>query len=95
MPEYDGPERRRSDAALAEMLGRIDERTKTIVETIPTLATKERVDALAEKITITDGKIESHTKNHQDMAVNRNLIAGSYITGFAGVVGLFIALFKH
>jgi hypothetical protein len=83
------------------LLARIDERVNMILEALPKLATCERVDAVEDKAEHAYAKAASvhtevteHVKNHESMAVNRNLIAGSYIGGLAALAGVLYALFR-
>ena len=86
---------------LAVMLARIDERVDMILKALPNLATCERVDAVEDKAEHAYAKaasvhdeITKHTNSHEAMAVNRNLIVGSYIGGIAALGAALVAIFK-
>jgi hypothetical protein len=93
--EYSGPERRQEKLDFSAMLARIDERTASMQETMKTLASKERVDAVESKACEAQSAIRDHISNHQSMGINRNLIAGSYATAGVGLLAAIIAIFKH
>jgi hypothetical protein len=83
------------------LIARIDERVSMILEALPKLATVERVNAVADKAEHAYAKAASvhtevteHVKNHESMAVNRNLILGSYLGGVGAIVAALIALFR-
>ena len=83
------------------LLARIDERVEMILKALPTYATCERVDAVMDKAQHAYAKaasvhdeITKHTDSHEAMAVNRNLIVGSYIGGIAALGAALVAIFK-
>ena len=66
------------------LLARIDERVTTLYDERSKYATYERVDAIEDKAEHAYAKaasvhteIQDHVKNHEAMAINRNLILGS------------------
>ena len=80
--EYSGHDRRRGDSETAAMIARIDERTKVIVETIPTLATRERVDAVEEKL---DTHLETHVSRGGIIAAWAG-VAVALVLGLLGLI---------
>lgn len=56
---------RRSNADLIEMIARIDERTKTIVEQLPAKASCESVDRANDRIARVEERIDEHIKKGQ------------------------------
>lgn len=84
----------------ARMLVETNTMVKMIYERLPSFASCERVDAVEDKAEHAYAKAASvhneltdHTKAHESMAVNRNLIAGSYIGGIAALAGVVYAIF--
>lgn len=83
------------------LLARIDERVTTLYDERSKYATYERVDAIEDKAEHAYAKaasvhteIQDHVKNHEAMAINRNLILGSYLGGVGAIVAALIALFR-
>jgi len=77
-----------------ELLIRLDERMRTLTSQLPTFVSCDRVDALEDRVDYTYNKIADHVKDHEALAVNRNLIAGSYMTGVAAIAAALVAIFR-
>ena len=82
------------------MLAETNTMVKMIYAELPKLATCERVDAVEDKADHAYAKAASvhaelveHTKDHQSLNVNRNLIAGSYAGVLVTFLGLIYAIF--
>ena len=82
------------------LLARIDERVEMILKALPTYATYERVDAVMDKAqhayakaAAVHNEIQEHVKTHDAMSVNKNLIAGSYISGLGALAAAAYAIF--
>lgn len=76
------------------LLARIDERVTALYDERSKYATCERVDAVADRADHAYNKIADHIKGHESMAVNRNLIVGSYVSGIAALGAALVAIFK-
>jgi hypothetical protein len=82
---------RRSNADLIEMIARIDERTKTIVEQLPAKASCESVDRANDRIERVEQRVDEHIKRGQwNAATIISLICalaaiGSVIVAFVGI----------
>lgn len=83
------------------LLARIDERVTTLYNEREKYASCERVDAIEDKAEHAYAKaafvhteVQDHVKNHEAMAVNRNLIAGSYIGGIASLAVAMWSIFS-
>lgn len=83
MSEYSGPERRTrvDNTEVYSMLARIDERTSIMAESMKSLATCERVDAVEKKL---DEHLANHDKKGAKIAEWVGIAAASII----GAVGL-------
>jgi len=76
----------------AAMLARIDERTQSIMERLPHFASCESVEAISDRVTVTEKNISKHIDEHAEMNVNRWTIGGSFLSS---LVAIGIAIFKR
>jgi len=78
----------------ATMLVETNTMVKMIYAQLPKLASTDRVDAIDERSLDNAARLAEHVKDHQNMMVNRNLIAGSYIAGFGALITALMAIFR-
>lgn len=77
----------------SKMLVETNTMVKMIYDRLPSYASCERVEAVAEKVDNASSVIHEHIRLHQSMTVNRNMIAGAYLSGLSALIGALYAIF--